>query len=76
MSLITATTGKSNSSLCDANTYHILRGGTSTNTRGENLVKYLVSVNLNILKQGNKPTSEVRKRKEVIDLTLGTNRKP
>jgi hypothetical protein len=37
-------------------------------------MEYLVSSNLNILNQGNKPVSVVRNRKEVINLTLGTNK--
>jgi hypothetical protein len=37
-------------------------------------MEYLVSSNLNILNQGNKPTSVIRNRKEVIDLPPGTNR--
>jgi hypothetical protein len=38
-------------------------------------VEFLVSSsNLNILHHGNKPTCVVCKRKEVIDLTLGTNK--
>jgi hypothetical protein len=35
---------------------------------------YLVSLNLNILNQGNEPTFVTCKRKEVIDLTQGTNK--
>jgi hypothetical protein len=37
-------------------------------------MEYLVSTNLDILNQGNEPTFVIRNRKEVIDLTLGTNR--
>jgi hypothetical protein len=37
-------------------------------------MEYLVSSNLNILNQGNEPTFVVRNRKEVIGLTLGTNK--
>jgi hypothetical protein len=36
-------------------------------------MEYLVSSNLNILNHGNEPTFVVS-RKEVIDLTLGTNK--
>jgi hypothetical protein len=38
------------------------------------LMKYLVRANLNILYQHNEPTFVVHKRKEVTDLTLGTNK--
>jgi hypothetical protein len=60
--------------VCDANLHHILWGSTDVNPRGECLVEYLVSSNLNILKQSNEPTFVVRNRQKVIDLTLGTNR--
>jgi hypothetical protein len=57
---------------CDANAHHILWGSTGTNPRGDSLMEFLVSLNLNILNRGNEPTFIVRNRKEVIDLTLGT----
>jgi hypothetical protein len=50
-----------------------LWGSTGTNPRGKILMEYLVGSNLNILNRGNEPTFVVRNRKEVIDLTLGTN---
>jgi hypothetical protein len=59
---------------CDANAHHILWGSTGTSARGEALMEYLVSLNLNILNQGNEHTFMVCKRKEVINLTLGTNK--
>jgi hypothetical protein len=34
----------------------------------------LVSTNLNILNKGNKPTFVISNRKEVTDLTLGTDK--
>jgi hypothetical protein len=37
-------------------------------------MQYLVSSNLNILIQGNEPTFIVCNRKEVTDLTIGTNK--
>jgi hypothetical protein len=58
---------------CDANAQHILWWSTSVNLRGESLMVYLVSSNLYILNCGNEPTFVVNNRKEVIDLTLGTN---
>ncbi|PNF28303.1 hypothetical protein B7P43_G05453 [Cryptotermes secundus] len=56
---------------CDDNAHHNLWGNTGTN--GENLMEFLVSSNLNILNHGNQPTFVVCNRKEVTDLTLGTN---
>jgi hypothetical protein len=57
---------------CDSNTHHIFWGNSGTNPRAERFMEYLVSSNLNILNQGNKPTFVVN-RKKVIDLTLGTS---
>jgi hypothetical protein len=37
-------------------------------------MEFLVSSNMNILNRGNEPTFAVRNRREVIDLTLGTNK--
>jgi hypothetical protein len=37
-------------------------------------MEYLVSSNLNILNLGNEPSFVICNRKEVIDLTLGTNK--
>jgi hypothetical protein len=56
----------------DAKAHHILWGSTGTNPREESLMEFLVSLNLNIPNCGNEPTFVVRK--EVIDLTLGTNK--
>jgi hypothetical protein len=58
---------------CDANMHHILWGSTGTNPR-ESHMEFLVSSNLNILNHGNEPTFFVFYRKEVIDLTLATNK--
>jgi hypothetical protein len=59
---------------CDANAHHIglLLGSTSTNLR--DLMESLVSSNLNILNSINELTFVVCNRKEVIELTLGTNK--
>jgi hypothetical protein len=59
---------------CDANAHHRLWGSTGVNPRVEISMEYLVSSNLNILNQGNEPTFVASNRKEVIDLTLGTNK--
>jgi len=47
--------------------------GEYTFQRGESLMEYLVSSNVSILNQGNKPTFVISNRKEVIGLTLWTN---
>jgi hypothetical protein len=59
---------------CDDNAHRVLWGSTGTNQTGEGLMEFLVSSNLNILNCGNEPTFVVRNRKEVIDLTLRTNK--
>jgi hypothetical protein len=59
---------------CDANARHTLWGNTGVSTRGESLMEYLVSSKLNILNHGNEPTFVVSNAREVIDLTLGTNK--
>jgi hypothetical protein len=58
---------------CDANAHHTLWGSTGVNPREESLIEYLVSSNLYILNRVNEPTFVVSNRKEVIDLTPGTN---
>jgi hypothetical protein len=57
---------------CDAKAHHILWRSTGTNPTGEGFMKYLVSLNLNILDQGNERTFVVHNG-EIIDLTLGIN---
>jgi splicing factor 45 len=59
---------------CDANAHHKLWGSNGSNPRRESLMEFLVSSNLNILNHGNEPTFVVCNRREVIDLTLGTNK--
>lgn len=41
---------------CDANAHHVVWGSTDTNTRGEYLLEYLSTNNIDILNEGNKPT--------------------
>jgi hypothetical protein len=55
-----------------ANAY-ILWGSKDINPTGESLVENLISSNLDILNTGNKPTFVISNKKEVTDLTLGTN---
>jgi hypothetical protein len=58
----------------DANAHHTLWRSTSSNPRGERPVEFLESLNLNIFNHGNEPTFVVCNMKEVIDLTLGSNK--
>jgi hypothetical protein len=44
---------------CDSNTHHSVRGNTNCNSRGEALVEFLNSTNLEILNRGNDPTFAV-----------------
>jgi hypothetical protein len=41
---------------CDCNAHHIVWGSTNYNDRGDALVEFLNSPNLEILNQGNEPT--------------------
>jgi len=56
---------------CNSNAHHILWGSTNCYHRGEALVEFLNSSNLEILNQGKKPTFCSGDRLEVIDNTLG-----
>jgi hypothetical protein len=58
---------------CDANAHHILWGSMDISPRGESLVEFLVSSNLNILNQGNEPTFMISNRRDITDLTLGSD---
>jgi hypothetical protein len=55
-----------------ANAYLTLWGSTDINPSGESLMEYMVSTKLNILNKDNKPTFLNVRRRQVIDLTLGT----
>ncbi|XP_036146028.1 uncharacterized protein LOC118646684 [Monomorium pharaonis] len=55
---------------CDANAHHTVWGSTDTNRRGEKLLKFLVSTDLEILNRGREPTFITAVRKEVLDLTI------
>ena len=56
----------------DANAHHEAWGSTNTNFRGESLLSYLISKELYILNNGNKPTFRNRIREEVLDITFST----
>lgn len=55
---------------CDANAHHTVWGSTDINTRGEYLLQFLSSKNINICNVGDKPTFSNSIRQEVLDLTL------
>jgi hypothetical protein len=59
---------------CDSSAHHSAWGSTDCNSRGEALIEFLNSSNLEILNRGNEPTFCSGSRLEVIDITLGTFR--
>ena len=58
----------------DANAHHIIWGSTNTNPRGECLLDYILSSNLEVVNIGSEPTFIVANRMEVLDLTLISSR--
>jgi len=59
---------------CNSNTHHSAWDSTNCDSRGEALVEFLNSSNLEILNQGNEPTFCSGGRLEVTDITLGSLR--
>jgi hypothetical protein len=57
---------------CDSNAHHAAWGSTNCNGRGEALVEFLSTTNLEILNRGDEPTYCNGYRTEVIDITLGS----
>jgi hypothetical protein len=57
---------------CDSNAHHTAWGSTNCNDRGEDLVEFLNSSDLEILNQGNEPTFCCDSRLELIGITLGS----
>ena len=57
---------------CDCNAHHTAWGSTNSNGRGEALMEFLNSSNLEILNRGDEPTFCSGYRQEVIDITLGS----
>ena len=55
---------------CDSNAHHTAWGSTNCNGRGEALMEFLYSLNLEILNQGNESAFCIGSRQEVIDITL------
>ena len=58
---------------CDVNAHHTQWGSTNINKRGELLLDYILTTNLEVLNRGNDPTFVIKDRKEVIDLTLASH---
>lgn len=56
----------------DANAHNKTWGSTNNNERGESLLQFILTNNLDILNVGNEPTFVTQIRKEVIDITLST----
>ena len=54
----------------DANAHHTTWGSSDINPRGEDLLAYCASEDLNLCNVGNKPTFRTKTREEVLDLTL------
>ena len=57
---------------CDANAHNLSWGSKDTNSRGEHLLEFLLSNNLEILNRGDEPTFRNSRREEVIDITFGS----
>jgi hypothetical protein len=57
---------------CDSNAHHTAWGSTKCNSRGEALMEFLSSLNLEILNRGNEPTFCNAVRSEVLDITVGS----
>lgn len=57
---------------CDANAHHTLWGSSDINKRGEELIEFVATTNLEILNKGREPTFVTRNRSEVLDVTLAT----
>ncbi len=54
----------------DANAHNVMWGSTDTNSRGEELLDFIMSSNLQLLNKGNTPTFVTSRREEVLDITL------
>ena len=54
----------------DANAHYTIWGSSNIKPRGEDLLAYCVSTDLNFYNVGNKPTFRTKTREEVLELTL------
>ena len=57
---------------CDANARHLAWGSSDTNNKGEKLLQFLSTTNLDFLNRGCKPTFQNRNGEEVVDITLAS----
>ena len=53
----------------DANTHHTVWGSSNVNARGEELLAYCASANLNFCNEGNKPTFRTKRRGARFDFS-------
>lgn len=58
---------------CDANAHHWKWGSSDCNNRGESLLEFILSNNLEISNVGCQPTFVTRAREEVLDVTLSNH---
>ena len=58
---------------CDSNAQHTAWGSTSCKGRGEGLIEFLNTSNLEIFNRGSEPTFCTSVRQEKIDITLGSH---
>ncbi|KAG8225458.1 hypothetical protein J437_LFUL004459 [Ladona fulva] len=58
---------------CDSNSHHSVWGSSDVNPRGESLLEYLMTTELQLLNRGSQPTFRNNVREEVIDITLCTS---
>lgn len=58
----------------DANAHHICWGSSDINKRGEYLIEYISQTSLHVVNVGNEPTFANKNRKEVLDITLVTEK--
>lgn len=58
---------------CDANGHHTQWGSKDINERGESILDFILTTDLNICNRGEVPTFANKKTETVIDLTLATN---
>jgi len=56
----------------DSNAHHTAWGSTNCNGRGESLLEFLCSSNVEIFNRGNEPTFSNVSRQEVTDITVGS----
>ncbi|XP_029054193.1 uncharacterized protein LOC114881543 [Osmia bicornis bicornis] len=59
---------------CHANAHHIVWGSSNINRRGEALLEFLSTTDLEILNRGSSPTFVTSRRQEVLDITLGSKK--